>query len=151
MPGTFNEDIVYIGKMILITWIVLSLAIIYNGKVLEGLVLFSFSVHIILGWLLNKKYKVPDEFINSFKFGFTNKNRNIGLFLMIILFLSSLWFIFRAITIIQHSFNNYGSLKPSYYFDIVIAAIIGGLLGIVLLCIYYYSRPAKSRSKKKLI
>ena len=145
MSDSVNEDILYIGKIILITWIVLSLAIVYNGKILEGLVLFSFSIHILLGWLLKKRYKIPVDLFNRFTIGIkkTEKGISMGFIIIVLLLLSGLWFIFRAISIVQHSYINYGTLRPVYNNDIIFAGLIGILLIITLIVFYFYIHSTK--------
>jgi hypothetical protein len=133
MPGSFYDDLAYIGKIILITLIVLSIAIIYNGKLMEGIILLSFSIQLILIWLLDKKYEFPRHFLLDFT---TKPPQRMGNYTKIILlsifFIVGLLFIFRAIAIIQHSISNYGIIKSDFNFDIILAGTIGGICFILL-------------------
>ena len=145
MPGSVLEDLAYIAKITLITLICLSFAVMFNGKIVEGIILLSFSIQLILIWLLDSKFELPEELTNKFKFKkITRSNNIIKLIAQILLFIIGLWFLFRAITIIQHSLINYGFVKINFYYDIIIASIIGVILIIILLVITF-----KNSIKKK--
>jgi hypothetical protein len=105
---------------------------------MEGIILLSFSIQLILFWLLDKKYEFPGQFIINFN---TDRPQRIGnyskIILLSIFFIAGLLFIFRAIAIIQHSIANYGKVKVDLHFDIILAGVIGTIFMCLLFAIIY--------------
>ncbi len=141
MPDSFLSDIEYLGKVMLITFILLSLMVIYNQKVVEGIILLTFAIQITLIWILAKKYDLK-EFIEVI--GETTANdmpkRYIYLIALSILFIVALSFIFRAIIIVQKSINNYGLIKTTYHQDILFAAVVGTIIIILFILTYFIGK-----------
>lgn len=134
MPAEFIDDIEYLAKIVLITFIVLSLIIIYNQKFIEGLLLISICIQFILIWILIRKYKVTLE-IKNFKSSIEDENNSKYIFLIIgiIIFILGINFIFRGVAIVQHSIMTYDVLKNDYYSDLVFSISIGILLFVISL------------------
>jgi hypothetical protein len=141
MPDSFLGDIEYLGKVMLITFILLSLMVIYNQKVVEGIILLTFAIQITLIWLLANKYDLK-EFIEVL--GETSANdmtkRYIYLIGLSILFIVALSFIFRAIIIAQKSINDYGLIKTTFHQDIIFAAVIGTIVIIIFILTYFIGK-----------
>ncbi len=128
MSASFMEDLEYLGKVLLFTFVFLSMLVIYNQKVVEGIILISFCCQFGLLWILIKDYWSSENIPTLKRLSSNENNRYINylhLIITIFLFFFAIYFIFRAVAILQHSIINYGSIKTSFYSDIIIAAIIG--------------------------
>lgn len=136
MTSSYSEDMVYLGKIVLLTLIVLSLVVIYNNKLLEGIILMSFCFQLLLFWLLMDKYTLPENFIIYSKIKkFRSPGDLLNSVILFIFFILALIFIFRAIAIIQFSFTTHGLIKPEYYNNIFFAGGIGSVFIIVFVLI----------------
>jgi hypothetical protein len=146
MTKSFTEDVVYLGKIILLTLIVLSLVVIYNNKLMEGIFLISLCCQILLLWQLVEKYSLPKDYIIFFKKTESSSYKNDSWILIsFILLIIALVFLFRALAIVQYSFNNYGQLKSGYLNDILFASGIG----IMFLIIFIISTILGNKHFKK--
>jgi hypothetical protein len=116
---------------------------------MEGIILLSFSIQLILFWLLDKKYEFPSQFLISIT---NDQQQRISNYSKIILlsffFIVGLLFIFRALAIVQHSIANYGQIKTDFHFDIIIAGVIGGIfIGLLIALILLNYKQIKKKSK----
>lgn len=151
MSDSFLEDIEYLGKVILITLILLSLMVIYNNKVFEGIILLTFAIQIILIWILSKKYELRDLLDSIASTSAANRAKRYGhLVLLSILFVVALSYIFRAIIIAQESINNFGLISSSYHQDIMFAMVLGVLFFIIFTITYIVGRKIFSNNNQQL-
>ena len=148
MPGSFTEDLEYLGKILLITFILLSLVVLYNQKILEGIIMISFCFQILLLWLMVQKFDLSSDLPKIFPVERSKKNiKYLLIIVMGVLFVLSISLIFRAIALVQHSLENYGMIKSDYTYDILLASI----LGIIILVIFFVQLFLSRRYLKKKI
>lgn len=126
MSNSFDDDLEYLVTVINLTLVFLSLAVIYKQKVMEGIILLSFSCQFFLFWLLIKKYNLFKDIelviqIPKLKKSvyYLNLAGCIGLFIVGIIFL------FRALAIVQHSYINYNNIRTEFNYDILFSVVIG--------------------------
>ncbi len=151
MPKTFVDDLEYLGKVILLTFIILSLFVIYNQKDSEGIILLTLACQIILVWILVKRYELKEVF--TFFSSLTSTERNKRMFYIIslsILFVVALSLIFRAIIIAQRSVIIYGLIKTSYYQDILLASGLGILILGIFFIIYIIGKKIFNKTMEQL-
>ena len=139
MSESFGEDLLYLAKVILFTFLMVSILAIYQQKVFEGLILLTSVCQIILIWYLVEQYNLNDVIMGSTPFSYKSR-KYMYLAILTILFIIALFFIFRGIIIVQQSFDNYGQIKTSLYFDISVAILIGILILILFILFYFFGK-----------
>ena len=151
MPDSFINDMEYIAKVILFTFILLSLLVIYKQKVLEGIILLTFCIQLFLIWLLIKKYDQYDIY-SSLKFQTNfNKERNVLYTIgLASLFIIGIGFLFRGIAIAQHSIINYGVVESEFQNDIIAPIIIGSIAIVIFIALNVYINQTKKKTKLEL-
>lgn len=151
MSDSFLEDIEYLGKVVLITLILLSLMVIYNNKVFEGIILLTFAIQIMLIWILSKKYELRDLLDTIASTSTANRAKRYGhLILLSILFVIALSFIFRAIIIAQESINNFGIIRTVYHQDIMLAMVLGVIFFIIFSVTYIVGKRIFNNHNQQL-
>ena len=141
MSGSFAEDLVSLGRILLLTFFLLGIFVIYNQKIAQGIILLALVCQLLLIWILVDKYNLIDTVSSFFeKTGATSTRSYLYVIILGFTFIIGFFFLFRAIIIIQQSILNYGSIKTNYYMDIILAATfgIGVLIIFIALSIYYH-------------
>ena len=152
MPATFYEDIEYLGKVILLTFMLVSGLVIYNQKFLEGIILLSFCVQIFLLWSILKKHDISEIFsLQNPKTKPYEMQRYLHLSVSIILFIIALFYLFRALAIIQQSFINYGTIKTSWYDEIYFTSIIGIIIFIIFIALIVFGKKYFDRINTRIL
>ena len=152
MAGSFIKDLEYLGKVLLLTFLVLSCIVIYKQHVIEGIILITFCFQIILLWLMVQRYSFPENIgINNL----TTKSKQTIKYLHIIgcffLFIVAIIFLFRALVIVQHSVINYGSIKNNLYPDIYFAVIIGSIILVIFFILISYGNKLLKKNRLDVI
>ncbi len=136
MSNFILEDLEYLGKVLLLTFMLLSGLVIYNQKIVEGLILISICCQILIIWILINKYGRA-ELIKFIKPTSTSDSsgKYVYVLTLIILFIIALSYLFRAVVIAQKSVISYGIIKTSFYNDIIFAVVIGAIILVVFIII----------------
>ena len=140
MSASFAEDMEYLGKIILLTLLVLSISIIYNQRFIEGIILLTICCQISLIWWLIKNQNISDLMTISKNVPEAKRHlRFIIVGISVIIFLAGFVFLLRAVAIAQHSFIIHGAVKSVFYTDILIAGVLGGVLLGIFFALMKYS------------
>lgn len=152
MPATFYEDIEYLGKVILITFMLVSGLVIYNQKILEGIILLTFCVQIFLLWSILKKHDLSEIFsLQNSETKPYEMQRYLHMCVSIILFIIALFYLFRALAIIQQSFINYGTIKTSWYDEIYFTSIIGIIIFIIFIALIVFGKKYFNKINARIL
>ena len=139
----------YLVKVLLFTFIILSFVVIYNNKIIEGIILITFCCQILLIWSLFENFE-PSEIL-----GYMNKDSNsdsnkfnsyLYLVLPISLLITAIIFIFRAIVIAEYSFIIYGSIRSDLYFEIIFSASLGSMMFILFMLLTVYRKKISDKA-----
>jgi hypothetical protein len=141
MSSSILEDLEYLGKVLILTFMLLSCVVIYNQKYIEGIILITLCCQIFLIWALINQFGISEIF-ESIKV--ESNSNNMGwvayLLILIISLIAALFYLFRAIVIAQQSIINYGVVKSNFYNDIFIAAVIGSITLIIFIVLYFVGK-----------
>jgi len=152
MSGSFKEDLEYLGKILLMSFFIASLIVIYNQKFLEGIILFSLACQILILWILVEKYDLLEN-ITTIESNSSTATDRIYLYLvaMIITFITGLFFIFRAIIMIQQSFSTYGSIKYNLYDNIIIDGVVGAVVFSLFILFTVLGKKYIDKRRKRIM
>jgi hypothetical protein len=148
MSDSFVNDLVYLGKIIILTFFALSFIVIYNNKIMEGIILITLCVQILLLWLLIERYKLPDNLIlTTFSEKSKKTNNYLHFILSILIFALALSFLFRILIITQFSYVNEGEIISDYYPNLIFSGIISiGLFGLFIFIVFIGNRYLKKNN-----
>ncbi len=147
MTASFVDDLKYLVKVLLFTFIILSFVVIYNNKTIEGIILITFCCQILLIWSLFEDFE-PFEILGYMnKYSDSHKfNSYLYLLLPISLLITAIIFIFRAIVIAQYSFIIYGSIRSDLYFEIIFSASLGSMMFILFMLLSVYRKKNSDKA-----
>lgn len=152
MTKSFSEDLLYLAKVTLVTFFLLSLMVIYNQKLLEGIILLTFVCQLLLVWILVEKYDLNEllKSIANTSSALKNK-RYLHLVVLAITFVAGFFYLFRAIVIAQQSLMNHGFIKSNLYTDIMIAGALGAIILVTFLVLYFVGNNFFKKSKTQIM
>jgi uncharacterized membrane protein len=152
MSESFGKDLEYLAQVTLLTFIILSLVVIYNQKIAEGIILLTFCIQLLLIWLIFEKYDTA-ELIKVFSFNTNPKLKEGNSYFPFLgvfgLFIAGLILLFRGLVLAQHSIITFNEIQADRYFEIMVFSIVG--LVIVILAVILYITRLKLEKKNKNI
>jgi len=152
MTKSFLEDLLYLAKVTLVTFFILSLLVIYNQRFLEGLILLTFVCQLLLIWILMEKYDLSELLSSIAETSSALKNkRYLHLVVLAVTFVAGFLYLFRAIVIAQQSLMNHGIIKSNLYTDILIAGALGAIILVSFLVLYFVGNKFFNRSKTQIM